>query len=212
MPASNITRSLYGSTTAKGDKIEDIKVFFNKSKDLRNDNDNGAAGVQWYSLQYANNKFASFGTFRSAADLQAHVSEPIVEEFKKQAADFFTAPLDFAPGEIIANKIVLGRTPAVGVSLHLYPKASAVDEFRASLSPDGALMREVHADQGSVAWYAIEMADHTFVIFTFFEDAAARKSSQGSAPSQALNRDAAKFFDHAPEMELFDIVAAHVVL
>ena len=86
--------------------------------------------------------------------------------------------------------------------------------MRAALSPDGPILALVHGDTaGSIAWYAIDLPDHSFVILSFFEDLEARtKSGQGSPTYEVMTKEAGKYISGPPEVEVFDVVLSHVQL
>lgn len=164
----------------------------------------------WYALRFGLRHFAIFDTFPGNAERLEHLLGEVGRALIVKTFTMLDGLPDIRPAQILAAKQpVGGRDPTLALHVPLQARPgqeAAVAELLTGAEP------LVAAEPGTLAWYALRLADDRFAIVDFFADEAGRDAHLSGQVAAALMASADALFAEPPEIRRGEVLASKVAV
>jgi quinol monooxygenase YgiN len=199
-----ITRGLLVRLQAQSGKADEVEAFLKSAEPLARAESTTPA---WFAVRFNRSEFAIFDVFADDAGRDAHLAGPIAAALRAQAAALLAEPPKIEKVDVLAAKSGEGGPPALatkGLLLTFAARTGRVDDVESFLHGSQAW---VEREAGTLAWYAIRLADGSYGIFDVFADNAGRFAHLTGEVPRELAANALTLLGSFPDMSMLDVLA-----
>lgn len=200
-----ITTGLLVRLRAKPDQADALASFLASAQPLARAE---ATTPAWYALRFGRGDYGIFDAFADEAGRQAHLGGPIAAALMAKADALLAEPPSIERVDVLASKLVADAPPVVvtkALLLTFEAKAGHSADVESFLLGAEAL---VDTEAGTIAWFAMRLANGSYGIFDVFADNAGRFAHLTGQVPRELAKHALTLLGSFPDMSMLDVLAA----
>jgi len=167
------------------------------------------ATTAWFALRFGRSEYGIFDAFPNEQGRQAHLAGAVAAALGNEGKQLLASEPRIEKVDVLASKLpAAGSAPAItrGLLLVLPPKQghqAQVEQFLRDAQP------LVEQEPGTVAWFALRLANGDYAIFDVFPDNGARFAHLTGAVPRELTKHALSLLGGVPDMDMLQVLAAN---
>lgn len=199
-----VTKGLVVRLEARPGKDAEIEEFLGSALPLVRQEGGTTA---WFGVRFGRGEYGIVDVFPDEAARQAHLEGAVAAALMSRADELFAAPPDIAHCDVLAHKLPAHKAAPVtkAVLLELQAKAGSEAELASFLRAAQPLVEE---EEGTLAWFAIQLAPDRCAIFDVFPDNGARFAHLTGQVPRELAKKALALLGGFPDLQLLDVTAS----
>ncbi len=199
-----VTKGLLARVHAKPERAADVEAFLVSAQAMAREEPLTSA---WFALKFSRSEFGIFDVFAGEEGRDAHLSGPIAAALMANASTLLSEAPSIEKIDILASRLGTNPVPAEATKallLTFAAKSGHASEVESFLHGAESLVAQ---EAGTLAWFAVRMADGSYGIFDVFADNAGRFAHLAGQVPRELAKHALTLLGSFPDMSMIDVLA-----
>jgi len=198
-----VTKALLVHLHARNDKANEVeRLLVSALGDVERE----PGTTAWFALRFGRGHYGIFDAFPDESARAAHLAGPVAAAVMAAGDTLLDEPPSIEPLDVLASKLPDGPAAEVqkGLLLTFAAKGGRAPEVEQFLDRGRSIVDE---EPGTVAWFAIRLADGQYGIFDVFPDNGARFAHLTGRVPRELAKHALELLGSFPDMDMLNVLA-----